>query len=882
MTTPPHTPAMAQYWAIKADYPDTLLFYRMGDFYELFYDDAKKAAPILDVTLTQRGVSAGEPIPMAGVPARAVDDYLKKAILAGCRVAICEQMEPPGANKGPLRREVVRVVTRGTLTEENLLSPRLDNFLVAIAPAAPRQKGGPGIAALELSTGQFQVGAPGSWDAAAAALSALDPAEILLPRGWEPPEELNLPPERITRRAEWAFEPHQAAELLKEHFGTLTLEGFGIADSPVCTTAAGALIRYCQETQKAALAHVTGLTRTRSGEHMILDDTCRRNLEIMATLRHGERRGSLIGALDQTVTAMGGRLLAQWLNHPLQDPTRIRARQAGVTWLIAHATAREALRDELKGISDLERLIGRVAMGRASPRDLAALRDSLGRLPRLSATLRDTAELPPRLAEIAQRLAGHEALLERLTTTLSDDPPLRLIDGGVIRAGVHAELDACRALSVDAKGVLGEMEQRERERLGIGSLKIKYHQSFGYTLEVPRTQTAKIPYDYRIQQTMTNTVRYVTPELKELEEQILNAEERAVFLESALFTELLGSVAADTPHLQRTAQALAALDVLTAFADRADRFGYCCPEINSGTGIHIRRGRHPVIEGLTGLDRFTPNDTDLEAEENRLALITGPNMGGKSTFMRQTALITLLAHVGAFVPADEARIGLTDRIFTRVGAADDLAAGQSTFMVEMTETAYILNHATERSLVILDEIGRGTSTRDGLAIAQAVIERLHSAIRCRALFATHFHELTELERPLTGLFNLTVTVKEEKGEILFLHAIAPGAADRSYGIHVAQLAGLPRSVTQRATEILTHLEASQEAPEGGNPDARGAPVAGASTRKRTSTRAPEPSRQLSLFAETDPPVVVELQALDVDALSPRQALEMLYRLKKMV
>ncbi|MEO5347883.1 MAG: DNA mismatch repair protein MutS [Magnetococcus sp. YQC-9] len=865
MTTPPHTPAMAQYWAIKADYPDTLLFYRMGDFYELFYDDAKKAATILDVALTQRGVSAGEPIPMAGVPARAVDDYLKKAILAGCQVAICEQMEPPGLNKGPLRREVVRVVTRGTLTEENLLTPRSDNFLIALTPHSPRQKGGPGIAALELSTGQFQVGAPDSWDAAAAALSALNPAEILIPRGWEAPEELSPWSERITRRAEWEFEPAQAGELLKEHFGTLTLDGFGISDSPLCIAAAGALIRYCLETQKAALAHVTGLTRTRSGEHMILDDTCRRNLEILATLRSGERRGSLIGALDRTATSMGARLFAQWLNHPLQDPKRIHARQEGVAWLLARHDGRLAIRDELKGIADLERLIGRVAMGRASPRDLGVLRDSLARLPLVAQVLRDGGDaLAPRLAVIFRRLTGHEALCERLTVTLTDAPPLRLLDGAVIRTGVHVELDDCRRLSVDAKGVLGELEQRERDRLGIGALKIKYHQSFGYTLEVPRSQTAKVPYEYRIQQTMTNTVRYVTPELKELEEKILNAEERAATLEAELFSQLLQDVAAETPTLQRTAQALAVLDVLAAFADQADRFGYCRPVITTGSAIRIRRGRHPVIETLIGVERFTPNDTLLDGEAQRLALITGPNMGGKSTFMRQTALITLMAHVGSFVPADEAHIGLTDRIFTRVGAADDLAAGQSTFMVEMTETAYILNHATPHSLVILDEIGRGTSTQDGLALAQAVIERIHSVIRCRTLFATHFHELTELDKKLSGLFNLTVTVKEESGEILFLHAIAPGAADRSYGVHVAQLAGLPRSVTHRATEILALLEEGHDPPK------------------------PKPgkmivaSRQLSLFPEPDSPLVAELRALDVDALSPRQALEMLYRLKKMI
>ncbi|MBF0273222.1 MAG: DNA mismatch repair protein MutS [Magnetococcales bacterium] len=869
MSTPPHTPAMAQYLAIKADHPGMLLFYRMGDFYELFFDDAKEASEILDVALTQRGLSAGEPVPMAGVPARALDEYLKKAVLAGRKVAICEQMEPPGTSKGPLRRAVVRVVTRGTLTEETLLAPRQDNFLVALCPPLDRTgtrrktTGDVGVAALELSTGQFQVGAPGSWDEAAAALSALNPAEILLPRGWEPPEALIPWPERITRRAEWVFDPLQAANALKDHFRAATLDGFGIGDSPVCVASAGALIHYCRETQQGALVHVTGLTRTRSNEVMILDDACRRNLEINATLRNGERRGSLLGVLDVTATPMGGRLLSQWLNHPLQDAARIRARQAGVARLLADHAARDTIREELRGVHDLERLVGRVAMGRASPRDLGALRDTLSRLPALVALVPTAEPTAIQLLALVQQLTGHEILRQRLTATLTESPPLRLADGGVIAAGVHEELDQCRLLAVDGKGVLGELEKRERERLGIASLKIKFHQSFGYTLEVPRTQTAKIPYDYRIQQTMTNSVRYVTPELKELEEKILNAEERMTALEAELFARLLAEVAEETPGLQRCAQALATLDVLAAFAHLAERHDYRCPEINSGNGIHIRNGRHPVVESLNPRE-FTPNDTHLDADDKRVALITGPNMGGKSTFMRQTALITLMAHTGCFVPAEEARIGLTDRIFTRVGAADDLAGGQSTFMVEMTETAYILNHATTRSLVILDEIGRGTSTLDGLAIAWAVVERIHSAIRCRTLFATHFHELTQLESLLPGLFNLTVAIKETHDGILFLHTIAPGAADRSYGIHVAQLAGLPRSVTERASEILTRLESV--APQ-----------------HRPATIPPPPAqRQLNLFNDPDPPLVRELKAMDIDAFSPRQALEALYRLKKMI
>ncbi|MBF0180472.1 MAG: DNA mismatch repair protein MutS [Magnetococcales bacterium] len=859
MIPPPvHTPAMAQYWAIKAEYPETLLFYRMGDFYELFFDDAKEAARVLDIALTQRGAYAGEPIPMAGVPARALDDYLRKAVLAGHKVAICEQMEPPGQGKGPVRREVVRVVTRGTLTEDALLTPRQNNFLAAVVPPEKKRRGhGPGLAVLELSTGQFLAGEPGSWDEAAARLSALDPAEILAPRGWEIPAELTGWSERITPWGEWAFHPQQAETLLKDHFRTLTLQAFGVADAPACLAAAGALIAYCRETQKAALPHITGLTRIMAGETMILDHACRRNLEINASLRTGERHGSLIGALDATVTAMGGRLLSQWLNQPLQDPERIRARQAGVAWLLERHGAREGIREAIKGVHDLERLVSRLSMGRAGPRDLAGLRESLARLPGLRGHL-DAVDTPI-LAEAAHRLTGHEPLLERLLATLTDAPPLRVADGGVIREGFHAELDQYRLMALDGKTFLADMEKTERERLGIPSLKIKFHQAFGYTLEIPRTHTAKIPYDYRIQQTMTNAIRYVTPELKELEEKILNAQERMGTLEQELFVALVAEMAQAAPALRATAHALATLDVLAAFAHLAERRGYVRPELNSGTGIHIRQGRHPVVESLMGMGEFTPNDVDLEAEEARIALITGPNMGGKSTFMRQTALIVLMAHAGSFVPAREARIGLTDRLFTRVGATDDLAGGQSTFMVEMTETAYILHHATPRSLVILDEIGRGTATLDGLAIAWAVIERMHSAIRCRTLFATHFHELTQLEPLLPGVFNLTVAVKEEKGEILFLHTIRAGAADRSYGIHVAELAGLPRSVTERAREVLTRLEA-----------------------ETTSHRQVASARQLSLFADTTPPLIQELKGMNIDGFTPRQALDALYRLKKML
>ncbi|MEO5335116.1 MAG: DNA mismatch repair protein MutS [Magnetococcus sp. YQC-5] len=865
MTQPSHTPGMAQFLAIKADYPDMLLFYRMGDFYELFFDDAKVASSVLDIALTSRGMSAGEPIPMAGVPARALDEYLKKAVQAGHKVAICEQMEPPGLTKGPVRREVVRVVTRGTLTEEGLLLPRQNNFLAAIAPPEKKNREGPGVAALDLSTGQFQVGDSGSWDATAAALSALNAAEIIIPHGWEIPEELHPWSDRLTRRGEWEFDPMQATEVLKDHFHTTALQGYGVADSPVCLAAAGALIAYCRETQKGALVHVTGLTRIHSNDAMILDDACRRNLELNVALRTGERRGSLLDALDITCTVMGGRLIAQWLNRPLQDLNLIRARHASIAWLLNHSTACEGVRYELRGVHDLERLLGRVALKRAGPRDLGGLRDTLARLPALYQLFQNEENPPaPMLATLVKHLAGHDTLLERLTSTLTETPPVKLVDGGVIREGFHAELDRFRLLAVDGKRFLGELEQKERERLGIASLKIKYHNTFGYTIEIPRTQSGKVPYEYRIQQTMTNGVRYITSELKELEEQILNAQERMALLEAELFEALLQDVALLAADLQETARSLATLDVLAALTWLADRFEYCCPIMNSGTGVHISEGRHPVVERVMISGKFTPNDVDLEAKDRRVALITGPNMAGKSTFMRQTALIVLMAHMGSFVPAKEARIGLTDRIFTRVGAADDLAGGQSTFMVEMTETAYIMHHATPRSLVILDEIGRGTSTLDGLAIAWAVIERVHTTICCRTLFATHYHELTQLDKLLPGLFNLTVAVKESDGEILFLRTIIPGAADRSYGIHVAQLAGLPRSVINRAMEVLAQLESESTTP------------------RITGTSGAKSKRQLSLFPNPEPPFVQAIKAMDIDSFNHQQALEALHRLRKMV
>ncbi|OSM04320.1 putative DNA mismatch repair protein MutS [Magnetofaba australis IT-1] len=858
---------MQQYWRVKADHPDTLIFFRMGDFYELFYQDAETAAPVLEIALTTRGKSADKPIPMAGVPVHAMQSYLLKLVQSGFKVAICEQMEPPGQSKGPVKREVVRTVTPGTLTEDTLLSAKAHNYLAALFPGDGKKKP-PAIASLDLSTGLFEVMALADWDQAAAELSRLQPAELLVPEGWPPPPQMDVWAKRITRRADLLFTPKHGAATLLEHFHAGSLDGYGIGDSPSCQGAAGAMISYCQETQREALGHIVALTRLHPGEGMLLDDACRRNLEINASLSDGKRDVSLLGVMDQCRTAMGSRLLAVWLNRPLQDVQAIRVRQAAVTWFLERVDAREALRAALRQMHDLERLLSRVALKRAAPRDLSGLRAALHLLPEIHRQLGAGLEGFPSLLDVlSSHLTGHEELRALLTKTLAEEPPAQLKDGGVIRAGFDPDLDETRQMAHSGRDYLAQLETREREATGISSLKIKFHRTFGYTIEVTNAQLDKVPAERYIQkQTMANAVRYVTMELKETEERLLNAQERLLALEAELFAQLAEQTAQHAAALQKTAAAVAAIDVLACFADSADRFDYCRPLVDDELIIDIRSGRHPVVERFAE-QTFVPNDILLNGDDQRIALITGPNMAGKSTLMRQVALIALMAHVGAFVPATEARIGLVDRIFTRVGASDDLAGGRSTFMVEMTETAHILNHATPRSLVILDEIGRGTSTYDGLSIAWAVVEHLHGKSRARALFATHYHELTQLERLKPGIVNHTVQVKEWRDEILFLHTIARGAADRSYGIHVARLAGLPKSVTERAKQVLEDLESA---------DLR-APV------EPGHKSAAEPEYQLTLFAEPPPsPALTELNALNPDDLSPKQALETLYRLKELL
>ena len=907
---PAHTPMMVQYLAIKAEHQDALLFYRMGDFYELFFEDAKRAASVLNIALTQRGKSAGQDIPMAGIPVRSVDQYLKKAVDAGFKVAICEQMEPPGQGKGPVRREVSRIVTSGTITEEHLLQPRANNFLVALLPPdleekpGKRKKGqtadratsspqGGSLAALDLSTGEFQVGEPGNWDQVLAAISALDPVEVIIPDNWEPADDMAPWQHCLTRRNAWEFDPEQATRLLKEQFQVLTLAAFGIERAPRCQAAAGALIAYCREMQKAALAHITGLVHMRADAFMTLDDACRRNLEINANLVDGSRHHSLLGVLDCTITAPGGRLLVQWLNRPLQAIEAIRARQEGVAWFLANPASREGTRITLRHVHDLERLVGRIAMGRASPRDMGALRDTLKQLPALMLYLGGEGgeaptvppviqgQIPSLLVILRDGLCEHAALLARLDAMLSDALPALLREGGVIRAGVHDELDKMRELSSGGKGFLLRLEIQEREETGLSSLKLRHHRTFGYSFEVSNVQRNKVPYKFQQTQTMTHAARYVTPELKEYEEQILDADERLQVLESEMFLALGKEVVRHAAALQQTAAALATLDLLASFAETAEQRHYQRPEVNDGSTIQIQQGRHPVVEAVLSAEGegFIPNDTMLDTHAQRVALITGPNMAGKSTYMRQVALIVLMAHSGSFVPAQKAVIGLTDRIFARVGASDDLAGGRSTFMVEMTETAHILHHAGPRSLVLFDEIGRGTSTFDGLSIAWSVIEQIHTACRSRTLFATHYHELTELERLKPGVVNYMVEVKETPDRPLFLRTIIRGAADRSYGIHVAELAGMPRLVVERAKEILAQLEDAdlkKSFPSTSSSLAVPA-VSPASRSKRV------PQTQLSLFSDPlSEPVIQELQVLQPDDMTPKQALESLFHLKSLL
>jgi len=851
--SPAHTPMMAQYLNIKREHPEVLLFYRMGDFYELFFDDAKRAAALLDITLTQRGQSGGKPIPMAGVPYHSAEGYLARLVAGGESVAICEQIGDPATSKGPVERKVVRIVTPGTLHDEALLDARRDNVLVAVAPG----KAGWGLAWLELSSGRFNVLEVESEAEMLAELTRLSPAELLVP------ESLTLPDawsqqRSLRRQGEWLFDLESATRSLCDQFEVSDLRGFGCAHLSTALIAAGVLIDYARDTQRSRLPHVTAISVENRDDAVVIDAASRRNLEIDINLG-GTSDNTLASVLDTCTTAMGSRLLKRWLNRPLRQREIVEGRQAGVALLSIDA-AYMSLRETLNDVGDVERILARVALYSARPRDLARLRDALATLPTLEALLTDI-DSGSALDSLKPHIRPYPELADTLARALVDNPPVVIRDGGVIADGFDAELDEHRGMAENAGDYLVQLERRERERTGLANLKVGYNRVHGYFIELPRAQAQHAPADYIRRQTLKNAERFIIPELKEFEDKALSAKSRALTREKWLYDQLLADLNAQLHELQNTSRALAELDVLCAFAERADALNWVRPRLVEATGITITAGRHPVVEQVSDKP-FVPNDVRLTPQQHML-IITGPNMGGKSTYMRQTALIALLAHSGSFVPADAAEIGPVDRIFTRIGSSDDLAGGRSTFMVEMTETANILHNATEHSLVLMDEIGRGTSTFDGLSLAWASAEHLANA-RALTLFATHYFEMTALPEQAEGVANIHLTATEHGDGIVFMHRIEAGPASQSYGLQVAQLAGVPNPVIRRAREKLMMLE-QRDVDEQQRP-----------------AESPSIPQQNDLFASAPHPVVEALGKADIDDLSPREALALLYQWRELL
>jgi DNA mismatch repair protein MutS len=836
------TPLMQQYREIKARHRHAILMFRMGDFYEMFEDDAEVAARTLGLTLTSRNNGAAAETPLAGVPVKAAAGYIKRLVERGFRVAICEQVEDPKFAKGIVRREVIEVVTPGAAMADDLLEARRNTFLVAVATEGARA----GFAAADLSTGEFvlETAATATLEAA---LQRYNPSEVVVAEG-----AAALAPSGalVTRREAWEFDPALAAEELARRFAIASLDGLGIGpDDALAVGAAGALLRYLGELQPGGVPQLRRPMARRAEGRLYVDAMTRRNLEIVESLRPGGDGATLLAVVDRTMTPMGARLLRQWLLAPLAERAAIAARHDAVGTLAADEPRRTTLREALDGVRDLERLGARTAARRATPRDLGALRDSLARLPLVAAQLGGLYGLDREFDLLADLAAG-------LAAALVDRPPAALGDGDVIRPGFAPELDELRSLRDGGRSYIASLQARERARTGITSLKVGYNKVFGYFIEVTKANQASVPADYERRQTLTTAERYVTPELKAYEAKVLGAEEEIARLEERLFAEVRDRAGAGIGRLQDTAARVAAADTLAALADVAAHYQYVRPEIGEEFALEIEGGRHPVVERVMPREAFIPNDVRLDAG-HQIMIVTGPNMAGKSTVLRQIALLVLLAQAGSFVPARAARIGVVDRLFTRVGASDDLARGQSTFMVEMAETAAILHNATRRSLVLLDEIGRGTSTYDGVAIAWAVAEFLHERLGCKAVFATHYHELTQLADRFARIFNCNVAVHEAGDDIIFLHRLRPGGADRSYGIHVGRLAGLPSEVLTRAGEVLRSLEAGH----------------------RVAT-SPSPADQLALFTPAEDPVVAELRALDLDGLTPREALARLADLQR--
>ncbi|CAH2031448.1 DNA mismatch repair protein MutS [Trichlorobacter ammonificans] len=870
MSSALHTPMMKQYLEIKSRHPDSILFFRMGDFYEMFLEDALLASKLLDITLTSRNKGGADEIPFCGVPYHSVQPYVARLIEAGHRVAICEQVEDPKQAKGIVKRDVVKVVTPALVTEAESLAPEENSYLLSLCPSGPRW----GAAWLDLSTGEFKVSELESLSATAALAASLAPRELLLPEAVkrEPPAELALVMGDRPRSTvpDWVLDREYAARLVCDRFGVALPEALGLSPAAAALPASGAILHYLQENRHATLPHLRDLTVVSQTDYLALDPVTRRTLELTATMAENKKAGSLLGCLDRTVTAMGARTLKQWIAHPLVRTPEIVRRLDAVEELARAGELRDELARLLKNIHDLERLNGRIAMAGANGRDLRSLLDSLEQIPVIQRLLVDTrSEL---IRECRDSLDPLDDLRDRIGRAIVPSPPFSLREGGIIAEGYHAELDELRTISREGKGFIARLEARERERTGIGSLKIRYNRVFGYYIEITKSNLSGVPADYIRRQTVANAERFITEELKNYEEKVLGAEERICDLEYSLFQELREEAAAHGAALSRTAAGLALLDILQGLATVAVERNYCRPTVDDGDRIEIIEGRHPVVEAMNLGERFVPNDTLLDGEAHQILMITGPNMAGKSTYMRQTALIVLMAQIGCFVPATSARIGIADRIFTRVGAGDNLARGQSTFMVEMMETAHILRNATPKSLVVLDEIGRGTSTFDGLSIAWAVAEYLHDTEQCRArtLFATHYHELAELAASRERITNLTVAVREWNDQVIFLRTIVPGAASHSYGIQVARLAGMPADVIERAKEVLKNLEEGEFE--------QGAPRIAKSHRK---TAIPD-SRQFSLFEPQGDLLRERLKKLNISGMTPLEALNLLDELKKMV
>jgi len=845
-----HTPMMQQYLRIKAETPNMLLFYRMGDFYELFYDDARKAARLLDITLTARGQSAGEPIPMAGIPYHSAEGYLAKLVRLGESVAIAEQIGDPATTKGPVERKVVRIITPGTVTDEALLNDRQDNLLAAIHRIDTQF----GIATLDITSGRMTVMEVGDQEAVADELERIKPAELLVSEDLSRMLDLE---DRYAARNQppWYFEVETATRLLTEQTGTKDLAGFGCETMTSAVCAAGCLMQYALDTQRANLPHIQGIRVERREDSVVMDAASRRNLEIETNLMGG-RDNTLLDVLDQTTTAMGSRLLRRWLNRPLRDQQLLNQRLHAIETLLENHNF-ENPREVLRGIADMERILARVGLKSARPRDLAQMRDTLTLLPDVRYTVERLDS--PLIQETVERLGDYPELAQLLQAAVIDNPPVVIRDGGVIAPGYDAELDELRGLKDNAGQYLIDLEIREKERTGIATLKVAYNRVHGYYIEVSKAQSENVPADYQRRQTLKGAERYITPELKTFEDKVLSANERALAREKALYEQLLDKLLPHLSQLQTSAAALAELDVLANLAERADTLQFCKPSLVDEPCLEIIGGRHPVVEQNLD-DPFVPNDTCFD-DQRRMLIITGPNMGGKSTYMRQTALITLLTHVGSFVPATQVTIGPIDRIFTRIGASDDLAGGRSTFMVEMTETANILHNATAQSLVLMDEVGRGTSTFDGLSLAWACAEHLAAKVSAFTLFATHYFELTTLPEQHANVVNVHLDAVEHGDSIVFMHAVKEGPANQSYGLQVAALAGVPPSVISDAKRRLLQLENS-------------------ATHTAPAALPQEP--QIGLFDIAPHPATEKLAELNPDDMSPRQALEALYHLKQLL